>query len=186
MRKYLYISLVFIGVLVSCQKGNQHENNSRDSVTSAKETVIIDSVKKKSEEIEERKRLDSLRSDSLAKINEERKKFMAKIPDPNKILKHPSEDSEKYLKSLGYKGKISPIDIEAAQGTFSLRVGNNSCKMHIGGDECCEFIEATISDKDALNEYYKKAKKLAFKRSDEYCEVSKKGNTVTILYVFNW
>lgn len=185
MKSFCFITVIILLSLLSCQNSNPIDKCNQDSSFIPNELTETEVTNQMSDQFKEKAKLDSFQRDSITKANEEKKKFLEKIPDPNKILKHYCMDSEKYLQSLGYKGKIKPIDIESAEGNFSYKVGKYSCKMYLGGDECEEIIIATISDKEALEIYYNKAKKLAFKKKYEYCNVSKKGNKVTINYVFN-
>ena len=95
-----------------------------------------------------------------------------------------SANWSKELKSLGYKGKektVNTMDGPMTKGDYTYSIGDKSIKVHyetlMGGIDSKITI---IGDDEALEKFYKNAKKLQGRDDWWYCDVKKKGNTVYI------
>lgn len=109
--------------------------------------------------------------------------FAKKIPNPEKIFW--KGNCGKYLKSLGFIGSTKPNysdDYEDEySGSYTLSMGNKKCTVRFECDMHFANVKVTIiGDNEALNSFYKKAKKLESSGFESGTNVTKSGNTVTI------
>ena len=123
-----------------------------------------------------------------SKAREDNGQFMKAIPEPKKLYIGESGKSVdkivRYLKSLGYKGSkknVSTLDGDKIVCNYTYKQGDKSISVKYEELMGTENITVTIKgDDDALEEYYKRAKKLQGKGGYWYRKVKKSGNKVVI------
>ncbi|MCH5236619.1 MAG: hypothetical protein J1E95_02330 [Muribaculaceae bacterium] len=197
--KKLFLGFLILGFLVNCTGKNSSVVINEDSVNQKNLISTTDTTQKITEELSHDINHSPIKQDTLLQtqeetpLSEEKEDFVNKIPDPLKLLKN----KDKYLKSLGYKGTLkksknaSPGYTESQKGTFVFSSGSKTCEISLfreyekwENEIACDRYEykVTISgDDDALENFYKKAKKLRSSGDDGFSSnVNKKGNTVIL------
>ena len=135
----------------------------------AAESAVADTTAKPTPVVEEKK----------AKPVED--SFTKKLPNPNKIFWN--EECGKYLKSLGFTGSTQYSDYGDYNhsGSYTLSMGNKKCTVRFECGSNLAYVKVTImGDNEALNSFYKKAKRLESSGFESGTDVTKSGNTVTI------
>lgn len=177
----LLLSIAFFSLaFYSCKNDGKTENGFQDSILikndSAASEVANEIAIKEEKKIYE----DSLKQTTAAKFEDT--SFEKALPDPNEIFWN--SDCGKYLKKLGFKGSSHPNDwgeFGCKTGTYTLRMGDKKCKVFFDDRAESAIIKITITgDEKALDGYYKRAKKLAYKGRGGEIFVKKKGNTVIV------
>lgn len=182
MKNLLFIIAVFSIALYSCRNDGGTENSIQDSTNSKVDSstpgVVNDYVNQEAEEVSQ----DSIKQSATAKVEDDAS-FEKALPEPEKIFWN--SDCGKYLKKLGFTGSSHPNDYWAEfgckTGTYTLVMGSKKCKVFFDDRAESAIAKITITgDEKALDECYKKAKKLAYKGPDGEIHVEKKGKTVII------
>lgn len=180
MKKILLILAIFSFALHSCNSDGKKEFSSQDSVLINNDSVVSDADKQLPN-----KESENMHQDSIKKITAEKSEdssFEKSLPEPKKIFWN--SNCGKYLKKLGFKGSSHPNDwseFGCKSGTYTLEMGNKKCKVFFDDRAESAIVKITITGDDkALEAYYKRAKKLAYKGSDGEIIVEKKGKTVIV------
>lgn len=180
MRKLLLCIAVISFALYSCNNDSKTPRNSQDSAVVKNDSVLSDSLKEKANKGAEEERQDSINHATAAKMEDD--SFEKKLPDPKKIFFN--SDCGKYLKKLGFTGSSHPNEwgeFGCKTGTYKLNAGAKKCKVFFDDRAESAIVKITITgDEKALDAYYKRAKKLAYKGPDGEIYVTKKGNTVIV------
>lgn len=180
MRKLLFIIGIFSFVLISCNNEGKTESSSQDSALVKNDSSTSEAVNENAVKEVNKIRPDSLKQASTVKVEDT--SFEKALPDPKKIFWN--SNCGKYLKKLGFTGSSRPnewSEFGCKTGTYTLEMGNKKCKVFFDDAAESAIVKITITgDEKALDAYYKRAKKLAYKGSEGEIYVEKKGNTVII------
>ena len=170
MKKGLLFGITALALLAGC-KGNGNTDSAKED-SSAVETVAPTADNGKMESAPQ----------------EDNGQFMKAVPEPKKLYIGESGNSVdkivRYLKSLGYKGSkknVSTLDGDKTVCNYTYKQGDKSISVNYTVLMGTENITVTIKgDDEALEEYYKRAKKFQGKGDYWYRKVKKSGNKVVI------
>lgn len=172
----LTVSAIVMSMAVTGCSGGNAQKERDDSIRRADSLAAVEASIQEDLKAAEQARLDSIRQDSIAKA--ENDKFLNALPDPKKIVW--DAKAGKYLKSLGFEGS-SKGNEDYAEGTYTLTMGDKTCKVHYTSEFNVGDTEVTITgDDDALDKFYKKASKMKASYEEGGTTVEKKGNTIYI------
>ncbi|MCH5318686.1 MAG: hypothetical protein J1E38_03125 [Paramuribaculum sp.] len=183
MKKLFYFAaglLVMAGMAVSCTgTGSKADQEREDSIRRADSIAKVEAAIKDSIAKAEAARLDSIRQDSIAKAEE-----FSKALDALKEMTL-TENSGKKLKELGFTGSTREEQSgQVKKLNYTLTVGSKTCKVSYTVDSTeayCETEKITVEgDDEWLEEFYQKSLKRKGGGPEWFCDVTKKGNTVTI------
>lgn len=164
-------------------------SSAKDEAAAAADSARIAQQAVAAAKAAEQARLDSIRQDSIMQDSikkEQAQAFLAKLPAPRQLLSLGHVDVRNYLKSLGFSGSMKTVyDLgeEGGKGTFSLDAGDGRrCTVIYDSSVYPETIISVtvVGDKEALDAYFNKAKKLRASYYEGATEVTRGGNTVKI------
>lgn len=181
MKKILF-GIAALSLLAGCagknnsEKENEKSFSTYDSVSSVRDTLVNGPELKTN--------MDQGEVEKETPTSED-KAFEAAIPNPKKLYAGEKLiNVGKYLKSLGYKGKsrtIKTMDGDKFVDEYSFTSGNKSISVYYMKLMGTEAFDVTINgDEKALEDFYKKAKKLQSRGDYWYVNIKKKGNTVSM------
>lgn len=178
MKKLLFGTAVLM-LMASCGSKNESKLSETDSATAVEDTATVEATVDTTTVVEVGQ--DSPVAVAPAEEVPEDDSFAKSIPNPKKI--YWDENCGKYLKSLGFEGStrtISKNDGEYA-GNYTLTQGDKKCTVSFETESNGAEVKVTIDgDEAALNDFYKKAKKMAGNGYEWFIDVKKNGNTVKI------
>ena len=169
MKKGLFFGIAALALMVGACGGKEGEKATEDSskADSVGTEQVADPAAAQAEAAA------AAEAEAELKAKEESEAFAKVVPNPKRLSwgGYADGSSAKYLKSLGYKS--------AGHDKWKISVGNKSITVAAKATDPekddapgMRYRVTITGDKDALNDYYKKAKKA-------YMDVSKSGNTVT-------
>ena len=198
--KKLLLSFLIFGLFTGCSSTSNRDVSKEDSINQENFSDTNNHTEGNVDEPSLDINHSPIKQDTVLQAQEEtqisdEEVFINKIPDPLKLLKK----KDKYLKSMGYQGNfkksknVSQGYNERQKGTFVYSSGSKKCEISLFREYVkernvigCEHYEykVTISgDESALENFYKKAKKLRIS-DDDWGGVSRKvkknGNTVIL------
>ena len=196
MKKFFYFA-VTVGMLSSCNSSPGPENSAEsiDRVVTTdtvleEQPKVVPSVNTVSEPVQEQatQTEDVQQVHNAAAEQAEAKTddaFSRAIPDIKKIYNLERDvNAGKYLKSLGYTGskkEVPTIDGPKMVQDYSFSAGDKTINVHLEQLMGSQYLDVNINGDDkALEEFYKKAKKLQGRGDYWYCNVTKKGNKISV------
>lgn len=167
--------------LVSC--GGNGKDTASDSA--APETTASDSSAAAREDSikaeEEKQQAEQLEAEQQQKRDE----FRSHLPSGRKFFKKGSWERVKYLRSLGFKGKVREYEGDSeyqASGTLTYTLDDMKCEVSINSSLPMGTYRFTVTgDDEALNSLYSSFKSVR-NSGDDIVSTSLQGNTVVV----NW
>lgn len=189
MKKILFGTACLL-LMANCNSNNTSEKAHEDSaVFDDSTTQIVTTDTAAPQATQESIQMEPVQQESAQEQSAQNSEEFAKVVKALEKLPTDKNKIEKYLKGLGFKGskKISKrtednmgaqMEIEVEKYHYTLTMGDKSITYTLDYEDSLSYGSSTqkitiIGDEDALNNFYKSAKK-------KDADVKKAGNTVII------